>query len=158
MKKEIYEQSGFTLIELVVVFTIIGIMTALGIASFSSFNGSQSVQVGASDVSNMISTAKSRSISQVKPPQCVGKTLNGYQVNVTALGPAYTLSVICGGTTYVIDTKDLPFQVTFANGSTASVLFAVSTGSVSAPATITVSGYGRTKVISVSTTGNISVN
>lgn len=149
--------NGFSLIELIAVIAVMGGMLAIGIGAYSSFNGSQALQIGASDVVNLLAVAKSRSISQVKPPQCAGQTLTGYQISLTPLDSEYTLSVVCNDNAIQIVKQDLPPQVIFANDSTTAVSFAVSTGSVSAPAEITLSGYGKTKVISVSAAGTASV-
>jgi len=146
---------GFTLIEMLVVLSFIGILTSLGIASYSSYNSSQSVQSSATDVETLLASAKSRAISQVIPSSCGTNPLTGYQVDFTISAGQYTLSAICGSK-QVQSTNALPSQITFATGSTASVLFSVATGTVS-PATILITGYGKTKTITVSQTGIISV-
>jgi prepilin-type N-terminal cleavage/methylation domain-containing protein len=153
-----WKQRGFTLLEMLIVFGLMAVLSAIGFASYSSFNGSQSVQSGASDVSNLMNTAKSRSISQVKPTQCAGKSLSGYQVQVTVSGGTYMLNVLCGGSTYLIETRKLPTNVTFAAGSTPFVTFMNSSGTPTALSTMTVSGNGKTKVITVSSTGTIMTN
>ncbi len=150
-------QKGFTLIELLVVFAIIGILTGVGMASYASFANGQSVQAASADMVNTLSTAKSRAISQVKPPECAGRTLSGYEVVLTIPGPQYALQVVCGGNTYRMKAQDLPSGVTFATGSATRVFFNVSSGS-STPANLIITGYGKTKTITISTTGNIGTN
>ncbi len=148
---------AFTLIELILVFALIGVLTSLGIASYAAYNGTQSVQSAASDMQNILRTAQSRSISQVKPASCGTNALTGYQVDITVNTQAYTLSAMCG-TKQVIANKLLPAQVTFATGSTASIFFAIGSGTVANTATITVSGFGKTKAVTISKTGSISAN
>lgn len=148
---------GFTLIELLVVFAIIGILTGVGMASYGTFANSQSVQSASADVVNTLTTAKSRSLSQVKPPQCAGRTLSGYEVVLTVPGPQYALQVVCGGNTYMIKAQDLPSGVTFGTGSSTRVFFNVSSGA-STPASLVVTGYGKNKTITVTATGNIQTN
>lgn len=152
------QQKGFTLIELIVVFAILGIMTMAGLSAYSVFSNSQGVQVGTADVSNMLTTAKTRAISQASPPQCSGKSLQGYMVAINILNSQFSLSAVCGGNTYLLSTKDLPAGVTFQSGSTATVTFNVSTGAPSNSASISLSGNGKTKTISVQSTGNIMTN
>src|SRR5690348_5685979 len=147
---------GFTLFELLVVFAIVAIVTSLGIASYNSYNSNQTVQSSASDVATMLATAKSRALSQVIPPSCATNPVTGYQVDVAVGAQDYTLSAICNGK-QVLTTDNLAPNVTFGVGSN-SVLFNISDGTVASTATIIINGYGKTKTITVSTTGNITVN
>ena len=150
-------ERGFTLLELLTVFGIIGIMTTLGIAAYNSYNSSQTTQSSANDVATMLNSAKSRSLSQVIPSSCGVNPVTGYQVDVTLNGSQYTLSAICGSK-QVITTNNLPPNITFANGSTATVFFTISTAAVASTATITLTGYGKTKIITVTQTGNVLIN
>jgi len=147
---------GFTLIEILVVFSLIGILTALGFASYSAFNGEQALSSSASDVATMLSSAKSHALTQVVPNSCGTNSITGYQVSISTTTQQYILSVVCGSS-YALTTNKLQSQVTFGGSSTTSVFFNMSTGTVTAPATIIVNGYGKTKTIRVSSTGIISV-
>lgn len=148
---------GFTLIELIVVFSLIGILTSLGIASYAAYNSSQIVQSSATTVVTQLNSARSLAISQVIPTSCGTNYLTGYQVDITPNGQQYTVSAMCGSK-QVISTYNLPKQLTFVSGSTTPVFFAVSTGIVATTATIQVTGYGKTKIITVTTAGSISTN
>jgi type II secretory pathway pseudopilin PulG len=148
---------GFTLIELIFVFSIIALLTISGIAAFTGFNKTQVFQAAVDDVGAMLNTAKSRSLSQLKPDQCLTSTLQGYQVLITIPSGDYELDVVCGGNTYMIEKKKLPSGVTFVNGSVKQTVFAVSSGTVSSPGTITINGNNSNKMITIDATGNISV-
>ena len=148
---------AFTLIELIIVFALIGLLTSLGIASYSAYNGTQSVQSGAADMQNILRTAQSRAISQVKPTSCGTNPLTGYQVDITVNSQNFTLSAMCG-TKQVISSRRLPANVLFANGSTTSVLFSLASGTVDTAGTIIINGYGKTKTITINKTGSVSVN
>ena len=169
--------SGFTLIELLVVITMMAVLTSLGIASYASYNGAQVVQTAAADVVNMLSTAKSQAISQVKPEACGDNPLKGYQVTIDTVSQQYILSAVCepsaatdpnlspdpnaspsASNTVTIVSKPLPPQVSFDPTSAHTMFFAISTGTVATPGTIIISGYGKTKTITVSSEGSISVN
>jgi prepilin-type N-terminal cleavage/methylation domain-containing protein len=147
---------GFTLIELLVVFALIAMLTAFGIASYSAYNSSQIVQSSASTVATLLNTARSRAISQVIPSSCGTNFVTGYQVDITVTGQQYTLSAMCGSK-QVVSTNNLPSQVTFATGSTATIVYAISSGTVATPATILITGYGKTKTITVNGTGNVAI-
>lgn len=148
---------GFTLIELMVVFAFIAILTSLGIAAYSTYNSSQEVQSSASDVESILNTAKSRSLTQVIPTACANNPITGYQVDITVGGKQYTLSAICG-TKQIITTDNLPPNVVFGPGSTGSTFFAIESGIVAAQATINVTGYGQTRTVTINTEGSISAN
>ena len=148
---------GFTLIEILIVFAFIGILTVLGIASYSTYTSAQTVNSSASDVATMLSTAKSNSLSQVIPNSCGANPVTGYQVDIIVGGQQFVLSAVCTGLQRISSSK-LPTPVKFASGSTATVFFPISTGMPSAAATISVTGYGKTKTITVTQTGAITVN
>jgi Tfp pilus assembly protein FimT len=150
-------QKGFTIIEILIVFTFIAVLTVLGIAAYSSYTSTQQVQSGAADVATMLNTAKNQSLSQVIPTSCGVTPVTGYRVDITVGGGQFVFSAICG-LPQTVTTSNLPPRVTFAAGSTASVFFPISTGMPTTGASITVTGYGKSKVISVSQTGAIAVN
>jgi prepilin-type N-terminal cleavage/methylation domain-containing protein len=156
-EKRLKNNEGFTLIEILVVFFIIAILTVLGIAAYNSYNSSQTVQSAASDVATMLNTAKSRSLTQVIPSSCGSNSVTGYQVDITLNTQQYTLSAICGSK-QVITTNNLPPNVTFANSSTPTVFFNIATGTITSTATILITGFGKTKTVTVSQTGDVSIN
>ena len=147
---------GFTLIELLVVFSFIGLLTALGLASYAAFQGEQALASSAADVATMLNSAKSHAFAQVEPSNCTTNSVAGYQVDISVNNQQYTLSVVCG-TTHVLTTNKLPSQVTFGGSSTTSVFYNVSSGTPKSPASIIVNGYGKTKIVVVSSTGIVSI-
>lgn len=149
--------NGFTLIELMIVVAFISILTSLGIAAYSSYNSSQEVQSSASNFESMLSTAKSRSLTQVIPASCGNNPVTGYEVDVTLGGQQYTLSVDCG-TKQVVTTNNLPPNVDFGNGSTASTFFTISNGNLAAQSSVIITGYGQTRTVITNTLGTSSIN
>jgi prepilin-type N-terminal cleavage/methylation domain-containing protein len=83
-------QKGFTLIELIVVFTVMAILSTIGVASFVSYSRSQALNQTTSDLVQTLNTAKSLSASQLKTLSKNGKswgcqtfqTLSGYGVSI----------------------------------------------------------------------------
>ena len=81
---------GFTLLELVVVFSVIAIISTIGVVSFTNYNKTQELNGAVSDVVNFLNTAKSNSLSQIKTAGCDQVdadnnpvyTLEGYEVTV----------------------------------------------------------------------------
>lgn len=148
---------GFTLIELLIVFTFIALLTVLGIAAYSTYTSTQLVQSSAADVATMLSTAKVQSLSQVIPSSCGANPVTGYEVDITIGGQQYVYSILCG-TKQTVKTGNLPPNVMFTNSSTPTITFPIATGAPTSSGTITVTGYGKTKVITVSQTGAITQN
>src|SRR5260221_7288202 len=80
-------QRGFTLIELMVVFSVMVILSSVGIASFVSYSHSQQVDTNMKELKTSLFTARSRALSQLRDSSCfapgftgVGYELKGYQV------------------------------------------------------------------------------
>ena len=149
--------SGFTIIELLVVFTLIGVLTSLGIASYSSYTSSQSVQMAGTNFITLLHNAQSRSISQVIPSSCSSGTFTGYEVDITPGGQQYSLTALCSPSNILISSTSLPYGVTFGSGPTSSVIFNIFTGTVVTPATFTINGYNKSRTINVSQIGNVTM-
>lgn len=126
---------GFTLIELIVVVSILTVLSTLGIAAFINYSRTQALNEAVSDVATMLQTAKSRAQSQVKPTSgaCASSPLDGYRVTFSSASPTYKLEVVCGGNTLSppIETKNLPQDIAFVNlTSEIPLLFEVLSGRV----------------------------
>lgn len=170
-------KSGFTLIELIIVFSITVILSTVGIAGFLSFTRESSVDNTIKDLKSMLQVAKSKSFSQSKPSQCTDTDqLLGYQVLICsqcngqgAQCPAcqstndYELDVACGVGTFLIDSKKLPPGVTFNDKLTTSrqYFFQTLTGGVvfssgiNGSAKITLNGFNTTRIATISAVGTI---
>jgi len=132
------KSEGFTLLELIVVFSIIAILSTIGVASYTSYARQQLLQGAVNDLSAVLNTAKSKASAQVKPSTCLG-SLQGYGVTIykTAVGShvanSYTLSASCSGNVSPIESPsvNLPTGVTFDSSTdTSSIFFSVLTGAV----------------------------
>lgn len=157
---------GFTLIELVIVMTIIAIISTMSLASLADYSRSQTVKQATLDVQSLMRQAKSYSQSQVKPQSCGASTLNGYRVDICGLAGSvcasantYQLSVLCGSVATVQVTKTLPQNASFQQSGTTSVsyLFPLFNGSVNGAGSVVIVGFNRTNTVTVSTQGIISV-
>lgn len=156
------DQSGFTIIELIVVFSIIAILSVIGVASFVNYSRIQALESAASNLVSALGVAKSRAISQVKPtatiPQCDNNTtLNGYEVVLNTSANSYVLNVVCSNFHYpVFPTVFLPKNITFSPSPTSTTFFfpIISSG-VQGSGTISLSGYGNLETITVNSIGAI---
>lgn len=165
-------QRGFTLIEIIVVFTIIAVLSVIGVASFANYSRRQTVDNAAQDLSSFLVIAKSRAISQVKPTtqiaQCdANSILNGYKVVLCPTSSSdvlcssagtYVLGVRCSNVDYRIQSGTLPKNVTFNPTPTSTSFFypVISSGVVGS-GTISLSGYGYVKTVIVDSVGGIRV-
>lgn len=177
-------QFGFTLIEIIVVFTIIAVISLIGVAAFVSYGRMATLQSASSELSSMFLTAKSRANSQVKPastqiPQCNSQNvLNGYKVVLCPTATSniicdtknsYILGVVCGSSScsdplcsniipQKIQETILPQDITFDSGTTStSFFFSVISGGVGGAGKIILDGYGNQKTITVDSTGGIGI-
>lgn len=170
MTRKFHINNGFTLIELVVVATVIVILSTISIAAFANFDKSQTIHAATTRVTTMLQKAKSRAQSQVKPPigTCVTNTLESYEVQICGLSGSdcstpntFRLMVRCGGTANEVETDTLPQTTSFTAGSAKSVLFRLFTGGVDGaitPKTIIItSGVNQTQTITITSVGSISV-
>lgn len=176
---------GFTLIELIIVFTIFTILSGVGVASFVTYSRSQAVDNSLRELKTTLLTARSRALSQLKGTNCgnnVNLQLLGYEVvmcsvpghshpsNVACnnLSNAYELQVICGlpdGTGQVANTvlekKFIDPNISFDTTSTVTYFYfstitaAVTTDASGGSSTAVVKGYSLKRSVSVSQTGVI---
>lgn len=95
-------QQGFTLIELIIVFSVMMILSSIGIASFVVYSHSSAVDTNMKEFKTMLFTARSRSLSQLRDSGCFangftgqGYELSGYQVVVCCSFSALCLTQQC---------------------------------------------------------------
>lgn len=154
------KHAGFTLIELMVVFSIMTILSAVGIAGYVNYSHSQEIDTAAKDFRGLLFTARSRAQSQLRDSSCYssgftgqGYELKGYQVvaccsfalcsqaSCGTIGNNYELQAVygypdgSGKTTQTCEVKKFPStNIRFASdtNTTATYFFFASvTGAVS---------------------------
>lgn len=158
-------KKGFTMIELIVVFTVMAVLSTVGLASFVSYSRSQVLQQATNDFATLLNSAKTRAASQVKPTtQCSSSTvLENYSVTINVSARTYSLNVTCSGNLTVLQTNTLPQNVSF-NSTTASppttttnIVFLVLTGGVNGSGNVIISSYSLTKTVTVDSIGGITI-
>lgn len=154
-------RSGFSLIELMVVFSIITIVSGIGFVSFKSYSDRQIISSNAQDIKLAVETAKFNAVSAVKQSGCVSSdALRGYNFNLNPASKTYSISILCGINEYVVKAKKVSSQVAISSGSTCSKIeFESLTGQISgANCTIILSGYNQTVTLMVDSLGSVSIN
>lgn len=151
-----FNNKGFTLIELIVVFSVLAVLSTVGIASFASYSRAQVLQQATNDLVNTLNTAKVRAASQTKPSQCLSESvLQGYSVTINIAARTYSLNVICSGITTSLSTTTLPVNVSFNSATgvppttATNIIYPVLTGGVSGAGNIVLSSYNQTKTITI---------
>lgn len=130
--QSLIHQLGFTMIELLVVITIIMLLTGGGIAAYITFNDRQNLQNSAKLVQSYIRSAQTKARAGEKPVGC--DRLNGYRIVLTAASSNVVLSAVCANGNYVRSTYTLPGNVT--SESTQTMNFANLYGGVGGAGTI----------------------
>ena len=171
-----FSKKGFTLIELVVVFTVIAILSTIGTVSLVAYSRTQALNQVTSDLLQTLNTAKSLSASQLKSLNRNGKTLlcldsqtlGGYGVQINTSdqnNEYYALYIKCVGGNGVGTPElgdpawqmPLPKNITFDQAQsdyTTDVFFPVLSGGIITKGsgnadTIAIKSYGQIKKISI---------
>jgi len=142
--------AGFTLIELIVVFSIFSILSALGLASFVTYSRAQAVTTERNNLIQTLNVAKSRAQSQVKPSTCT--TLVGYSVVLDTANERYTLNALCKPTNQTVSTTNFAQNIDLYSANPSTYAFPVLTGGATT-GTIVIRGYGISQTITVNANG-----
>lgn len=145
--------SGFTIIELLITISIIGLVLTIGLVYYQDFNRRQVVVQAAKDLKSNLRLAQSKALSGEKPGGCSG-TLSGYRVDFTANN--YTLAAICGDIPFGARTYSFTAGVSKVSGPN-SLLFRVLAGGVDPPGEIVLSGKNYSSKVVVKAGGEISL-
>lgn len=171
-----FPQSGFSLIELMVVFSLIAIVSGIGFASFAGYSRRQTLSQAASDLKSIIDRAKFDALSSVKPASlCPGENLVGYKVALCSTSPLsclssstqsdYQLIGVCSSRDYLIIAKKLPQNISIVTANNTTTCGEISFDSLSnsvrgTPCVIGITGttgYGSQLTLSVDQGGNVSI-
>lgn len=127
------KETGFTLIEVLVVVAIIGLMSAMGMASYFEFadnnrikGAAQEVQVFLRDIQNRAKMGdRGEGFCATNGANSVlGKKFEGWQVSFSAGGTKIEAWPLCDGSTKgTVKTYNLPIPTEFANDPTSEIVF-----------------------------------
>ncbi len=161
----IINSKGFTLIELIVVFSVVAILSTIGISAFVNYSHIQTLQSANNDVKRIVNLAKSRSLSQVSRSCGTNRQLNGYEVRICGLPTStcisnadFELDIKCGGiiVSPSVEVRKLPQGISFdTNRTSSSFFFPILTGGVAGNGVIVLSGFGGEKTITIDSIGNV---
>lgn len=131
------KKNGFTLVELLVVLSVIGILSTVGVAAFVNYSRAQAINSGILSFVSFLQTAKSLTLSQVVRDSkgddlCpVNNKFTGYEVRICISSNGcrsgtndkkYELNILCDNlntsSSNPRDTNNLPTSVKFGSGPT----------------------------------------
>lgn len=112
-----FKESGFTLIELIVVISIMVLMLGTGVISYLQFNDRQALLAATEELTTVLRSAQTRARTGDRPEGC--DRLLSYSVRVPAGSSIVTLSAVCENDTYSRS------ENTLSGGTTASGLIDV---------------------------------
>lgn len=158
-------QRGFTLIEILLVFSVISILSVASVVAYSSYNTKQQLNNSAQDILVLLHTAKAKAQAQTASSSCT--SLKSYQLMRCSAGPVcktagasattFELQAVCKNGTFLVEEKSLSPNVLFDNSSTTTLSFDVLTGgAMTGLFKITNSAGSRT--VSVSSYGQITLS
>jgi len=169
LAKKVSCREGFTLIELIVVFSIMAMISGVGFASLVAYSRSQALSQAVANVKSAVEQAKFNALSNVvRPSSCTTtSTLVSYKLIFCGTNAActaegitdthgYLIQVNCGvQSTTIFRQKVLsPLSV---SSTCANVTYLATnanfSSSSSPPCTVTVSGYGNTKQVIINSLG-----
>jgi len=167
--------AGFTIIELLVVLTLIGFVSGIGIFSLVNYGNNQSIEQAAKSVKSIFDEAKFNAVSSVKfETDSSGNSVScndnlvSYIVDVVisatqGIPDKMTLTMACESSTILIKTYNLPENLSFAVGTSCDTIsYEVVNVSVSAfpvlPCEVIIEGLNQTKTITVDSLGNANIN
>lgn len=147
---------GFTLIDLLVTMSIMGILFGLGVAKYNEFNRRQILDQAAQGVKSNLRLAQSKASAGEKPPGWCngpGQALRGYRVFFSS-NTRYLIEAACSnGQFREAGLVDLPSGVTGPGGK--SVLFKVLAQGVEKAESVTLLGFGESRTITITAVGEI---
>lgn len=160
-------QKGFTLLELLVIFSIVAILSGIGVASFTSYSRSQQLTQSANNIKLIFNEARFNSLSAVKSHKnesgstisCGVETLLGYSVNKVS-NNQLELDLLCSNLgQQEVRTLKVPNGYSFGNATTCTqIIFGtLSSTSTGLPCTLVVTGFSKSKSITIDVNGNALV-
>ena len=151
-------KKGFTLIEIIVTISFIGLFLATGLVYYQNFNRRQILNQAAKDLSSNLRLAQSRTLAGEKPQDWCNaedETLVGYRLEFSS-ETEYQLMAVCSSSEiHVTKIVKLPNNLVGPSGS--SVLFKVLAQGAEAETSFLLQGFGQEKRVIVELSGNIKI-
>ena len=149
-----FEQKGITFIEISIVLAVVGILVAVVLPSFSKIKENQILKNGVQDIISSLGKARSQTLASLNSSS-YGAHFESDKV-IIFTGTTFSAGASSNATTNIIS----PASISLINlaGGVTDVYFERLSGAPSTTGAITISTPSFSKVITISTTGAVSVN
>ena len=157
--KKIQKNSfAFTLIEMMVAVTVMGILTAVGVASYRQFNERQKVVTAGKEVITLLRNTQKKAKSGDRPIECDApyRVLDGYKMRVTIATSQVDIIAMCRGLDVITDTVLLTNDAIFSSGG--EYIFKGLSGGVDGAGVITVTDVNLVHSYEVEITNTGAIN
>lgn len=150
---------GFTLIEILVTLTIMGLLFGFGFAGFRDFSRRQAVASAGRMVIGDLRLAQQKSLSGEKPSGCTGSLLR-YDFNRVAGGLSYQIIAVCSGGNNTVNIN-LPSGISISSFTPNPISFKILGRGTNVPVgtdaaiSLTQTGTVNTMTITVNSGGEI---
>lgn len=172
LKKYKYFSSGFTIIELLVVITLVGIVSGIGIFSMVSYGNTQLIEQSVGSIKGMFDEAKFNAVSSVKLEAnesgemiICDTNLAAYRVDVlisSVENDSLELYMVCDNSEELVKTFSLPSDLNMGVGTTCDeVIYEAvrlqASGLPLLPCDIDIEGFDQTRTIRIDKLGNVNI-
>ncbi len=143
---------GFTLIELIIAMSIMGLLVGAGAVSYRDFNRRQLLRSAALNVKNTFRDIQSKAINGQKPVGVICTTLLGYEVSFTAQSVQWRAQ--CSNGFGPTESYILPSRITVVQ-QPPPVVFQVLDRGISQVTTVALGGFDKVYEMTITQTGEI---
>jgi len=148
---------GYTLIELLIVITLITLLFTLGMAQYNRFNRRQILIKAKDELTSNLRLAQSKSLAGEKPDTCGAEILTGHKLIFENDNQNYKIMAVCGNDEEVKVGLSLPIGVTKISGPDEIFFKGLSQGTdiVNQVEIVLEDSSGETRIITITSTGEI---
>lgn len=146
---------GYTLIELLIVITLVTLLFSLGMAQYNQFNRRQILVKARDELISNLRLAQGKSLAGEKPDACLDEILTGHKLKFVN-NQSYKIVAVCNIEVDLKTDISLPAEVTKQSGPNEVFFKGLSQGTdIDGQAEIILAGFSETKTITITATGEI---
>jgi Tfp pilus assembly protein FimT len=152
-----FYQKGITITELLIVFAVIGILVSVTLPQFSKMKENQVLKNTVSDVTSIFHSTQSQSLASLDSSE-YGVHFQSDRI-IVFKGKVFSVDALDNKTINIISPASIS-NVTLGgiSGTTGDMYFERLSGSPSKTGTVTISTPSFSKIVTISTTGAVSIN